>query len=84
MVFFFSRETIPFRRVKDFLLNVKSTVTRQIGTNDVTLQHKLHHFQTSEKPKMANLVNVIYQLMYKTLEFTYLKLALKFAVCFLS
>ena len=36
----------------------------RIVTNDVTLQYKLHHFQMLEKPKMANLINLIYILMY--------------------
>ena len=37
----------------------------KIETNDVTLQHKLRHFQTSEKPKngQSNKCN-IYKLMY--------------------
>ena len=32
----------------------------KIGTNDVRLQYKIPHFQMSEKPEMANLINVIY------------------------
>ena len=29
------------------------------GTNDVTLQYKLHHFRTSEKPNMVNKCNML-------------------------
>ena len=35
-------------------------ITHKIETSDVTLQNKLHHFQMSEKPKTANLINVIH------------------------
>ena len=37
----------------------------RIWANDLMLQCKLHHFQMSEKPKMASLINVIYKLMYR-------------------
>ena len=36
----------------------------KIGTNDMTFQYKLRHFQTSENPKSADLLHVIYRLMY--------------------
>ena len=41
----------------------------EIGTNEVTLQYKLRHFQTSEKPKTANLTNAIYKLMHFSLKY---------------
>ena len=46
------------------------------GTDDVTLQCKLSHFQTSEKQKTANLINVIYKLI-NYLEFEYGKYFLR-------
>ena len=36
----------------------------KIRKNDEMLQYILHHFLTSEKPKMAHLINVIYKLTY--------------------
>ena len=45
-------EIIPFERYN-------APRRAKIGTNDVTLQYKLRHFQTPEKPKTANsIINV--------------------------
>ena len=45
--------------------NGSSPFSAKIGTNDVSLQYNLCHFQTPEKsPKTANLINVIYKLIY--------------------
>ena len=38
-------------------------------TNDITLHDKLRYFQTSEKPNGANLITVIYKLMYFSLKY---------------
>ena len=43
-IFLSEKEIIPFERYY-------APLRAKIGTNDVTLQYKLRHFQTSEKPK---------------------------------
>ena len=56
-MFLSDREIISFKRYNPPL-------HAKIGTNDVMVQNKLRHFQMSEKPTTANLINVIYKLMY--------------------
>ena len=50
-------EIIPFERYN-------APWRAKTGTNDVTSQFKSRHFQMAEKPKTANLIIVIYKLMY--------------------
>ena len=56
----FPRKNIPFRQGN----NVFRTVHAKIGTYDVNLQYKSCYFLMQEKPKKANLINVIYKLFY--------------------
>ena len=42
-----------------FFEHYNAPLPPKTGTNDITLQYKLRHFQTSEKPKLA-----INKLMY--------------------
>ena len=55
----FSVRKIFLSDEEQFLSNV---ITHHDAQNwDVQLQYKIHHFQTSEKPKTANLINAIYK-----------------------
>ena len=51
------KEIIPFQRYNPQWHD-------KIGMNGVTLQYKSCHCHMSEKPKTANLIIVIYKLMY--------------------
>lgn len=56
-------KTFPFRQ--EILFKCYNTPWwAKIGTYDIMLQYRLCHFQTSEKPKMDSLINVIYKLIY--------------------
>ena len=59
----FLRENNPLEKKISPFEHYNATGCAKTGTNALMLQFKLRHSLTSEKPKTANLINVLYKLM---------------------